>query len=82
MVEFFTADEFDAFNIDYVSGKYDIGFIGRSEINETPDQVFDFTVDITDFDGDSATSNQFSVTVDGTGTFDSGEHDDGTLVVV
>ena len=36
----------------------------------TPDQQFDFTVNVTDFDNDVVTSNEFSVGVDGTGVND------------
>ncbi len=50
--------------------KFDIGAFNILEAQPTPDQKFDFTVDITDFDGDMATSNEFSIGVDGTGTFD------------
>jgi hypothetical protein len=50
--------------------KFDIGGFAISEAQPTPDQQFDFTVDITDFDGDVVTSDPFSVSIDGTGIFD------------
>jgi len=50
--------------------KFDIGGFAISEAQPTPDQRFDYTVNITDFDGDVDTSNEFSIGVDGTGDFD------------
>ena len=72
-----TAAPHDAVQINAVNdpeestgNKFDIGAFNILEAQPTPDQKFDFTVDITDFDGDMATSNEFSIGVDGTGTFD------------
>jgi len=50
--------------------KFDIGSFAILEAQPTPDQIFNYTVDITDFDDDVVTSNEFSVGVDGTGEFD------------
>ena len=49
-----------------VDGKFDIGGFGISEPTPTPGQSFDFTVEITDYDDDSATASH-SVGIDGTG---------------
>lgn len=57
-------------------GKYDIGGFNLMEAQPTPDQTFDYTVTITDFDGDTDTSNEFTVLVDGTGIYD----DDGATI--
>jgi T1SS-143 domain-containing protein len=65
-------DLHDTALVDRVSGKYDIGFIGVAELNETPDQLFSFTDKVTDFDGDVDVASH-DVLVDGTGSFDSGD---------
>jgi hypothetical protein len=66
--------------VEGVSGKFDIGGFNIEEAQPTPDQLYQFEVTLTDFDGDQATSNQFDITVDGTGAFDSGEFEDGVAV--
>ena len=48
---------------------FDIGGFAISEPQPTPDLKLDFTVKITDEDGDSATDD-FSVGIDGTGIYD------------
>ena len=49
-----------------VSGKFDIGGFSISEPTPTDDQSFDFTVEITDFDGDTD-SVSHSAGIDRTG---------------
>jgi len=45
------------------AGKFDIGAFGVSEAQTIPDHTLDFTVSLTDADGD-AVSDSFQVTVD------------------
>jgi hypothetical protein len=52
--------------IEGVAGKYDLGGFNLVVTQPTVDQQFDFTVNVTDFDNDVVTSNEFSVGVDGT----------------
>jgi hypothetical protein len=77
-IEFTTAAAHDMALVENIAGKYDIGGFNLLETQPTPDQKYDFTVDITDFDGDAETSNEFSIGVDGTGPFDD-DHVDGVL---
>jgi hypothetical protein len=65
-----TAPGHDGVLIEGVAGKYDLGGFNLLAAQPTPDQQFDFTVNVTDFDGDVAISNKFSVGVDGTGVND------------
>ena len=65
-----TAPGHDGVLIEGVAGKYDLGGFNLVVEQPTPDQQFDFIVNVTDFDGDVATSNEFSVGVDGTGVND------------
>jgi hypothetical protein len=65
-----TAPGHDGVLIEGVAGKYDLGGFNLVQAQPTPDQQFNFTVNVTDFDGDVVTSNQFSVGVDGTGVND------------
>jgi hypothetical protein len=69
VVEYVGETEFHASNIDYLSGKYDIGFVGNSEVDQAPDALFEFQVQIEDYDEDTDLSNVFEVVVDGTGIF-------------
>jgi hypothetical protein len=62
-----TAPGHDGVLIEGVAGKYDLGGFNLVVAQPTPDQQFDFTVNVTDFDNDVVTSNEFSVGVDGTG---------------
>ena len=59
-------------NADGVSGNdnntFDIGGFGLVQTQPAPDEKLDFTVQITDFDGDTA-SDSFSIGIDGTGIF-------------
>ena len=61
-----TAPGHDGVLIEGVAGKYDLGGFNIVAAQPTPDQQFDFTVNVTDFDNDVVTSNEFSVGVDGT----------------
>lgn len=79
-IEFTTDGGHDLVLVQGVAGKFDIGGFNIAEAQPTPDQLYEFEVTITDFDGDTDTSNQFSITVDGTGVFDSGEFEDGIAV--
>jgi T1SS-143 domain-containing protein len=58
-----------------VASQFDIGRFGISQPQPTPDQVLDFTVQIADGDGDTA-SDSFAIGIDGTGMFDD-NHVDG-----
>ncbi|MER8467589.1 hypothetical protein, partial [Mesorhizobium sp. M1396] len=76
-VEFDTETGHDVADIEAVAGKFDIGGFNLLQGQDTPDQSFDFAVQITDYDSDvdggtaDAFAN-FSVGVDGTGIFDDG----------
>ncbi|MER9333921.1 hypothetical protein NKJ06_07910 [Mesorhizobium sp. M0293] len=76
-VEFDTEAPHDVADIEAVAGKFDIGGFNLLQGQDTPDQSFDFAVQITDYDSDvdggtaDAFAN-FSVGVDGTGIFDDG----------
>ena len=50
--------------LEATSGKFDVGFFGFSEDQVIPDQLLDFTVKLTDSDGDY-TDDSFQVGVDG-----------------
>src|SRR5207244_192059 len=60
-------------NADGVAGNdnntFDIGGFALTQSQPAPDEKLDFTVRITDADGDTA-SDSFSIGIDGTGTFD------------
>jgi hypothetical protein len=60
-------------NADGVSGNdnntFDIGGFGLTQAQPSPDEQLDFTVQIADFDGDTA-SDSFSIGIDGTGVND------------
>ncbi|SMX24690.1 hypothetical protein BOA8489_02817 [Boseongicola aestuarii] len=73
-VEFTTDVPHDMALVSNVVGKYDLGGFNLLQVDETPDQLFDYTVEITDFDGDTA-AETFQVLVDGTGKFDDGVFD-------
>ncbi|MEJ6782183.1 beta strand repeat-containing protein [Aminobacter sp. Piv2-1] len=60
-----------------LEGKFDIGRIGISQTQPAPDEVLDFTVQISDADGDTA-SDSFAIGIDGTGIFDD-NHVDGVI---
>ena len=68
-IEFTSDGEHDLVQVAGVEGKFDIGGFNIEEAQPTPDQKFDYTIDIADFDGDTATDG-FSVGLDGTGIYD------------
>ena len=68
-VEWTTANPHDQVLVVAVSGKFDIGEFGTLQSAQIPDQLFDFTVQATDGDGDQSSSS-FSIGVDGTGIYD------------
>lgn len=79
------ADVWRVANVDD-SDKFDIGGFNVFQGQDTPDQQFDFSVLITDFDedtdgGETVELANFTVNVDGTGEFDDGEHEDGSLLI-
>ena len=61
-----TAPGHDGVLIEEVAGKYDLGGFNIQLQQPTPDQKLDFTVQIADADGDTA-SDSFSIGIDGTG---------------
>ena len=64
---------------------FDIGGFSLAQAQPAPDEKLDFTVQIADADGDTATSEIFSIGIDGTGTNDDdhvdGVNPDGLLIV-
>ncbi len=70
-ISFKTAAVHDVALIDGLAGKFDIGDYGIDLFNPTPDQLLDFTVEITDMDNDTETASH-SVGIDGTGIYDDG----------
>jgi hypothetical protein len=62
-------------NVDTTNDNFDIGGFNLAQGQDTPDQKFDFTVAITDYDGDTEESNTFEVFVDGTGNFNNDTFD-------
>ena len=68
-VEWDTASLHNQVLIEGVAGKFDIGAFEVNQPQPTPDEKLDFTVQIADFDGDTASAT-FSVGIDGTGIFD------------
>jgi len=71
MVSWKTAGLHDVVLVEGVSGKFDIGGFGTTQVAPTLDQKLDFVVKVTDGDGDSNTSG-FSIGIDGTGVNDDG----------
>ena len=72
-----TSVDHDAALVECTSGKWDLGGFNLIERNDTPDQLFDFSVLISDYDGDSFGGTEvaianFSVGIDGTGIHDGG----------
>jgi hypothetical protein len=70
-VEWDTVGLHDRVLIENVDGQFDVGAFGLSQPQPTPDQKLDFTAQIADGDGDTATAD-FSIGIDGTGIFDDG----------
>lgn len=76
-VAYTTDGEHEAVLAQGVGGKWDLGGFNLSEGVDAPDQVFDFSVLINDYDGDTyggtnVSFANFSIGVDGTGVFDDG----------
>jgi hypothetical protein len=71
-------------NADGISGNdnntFDIGGFSLVQTQPAPDEKLDFTVQIADADGDTATDS-FSIGIDGTGTFDD-NHVDGVDALI
>ena len=68
VVEAFTAGPADTFaveNYDFEGDSFDIGGVNFAQAQGTEDQVLDWTVAITDFDGD-VTTDTFKTGIDGT----------------
>ena len=68
-IEWDTTAVHDQVLITGVAGEFDIGEFSISQAQPTPDELLDFTAQIADFDGDTASAD-FSVGIDGTGDFD------------
>jgi hypothetical protein len=62
-VEWVTASAHNQVLVEAVTGKFDMGFFGISEPQQVPDHFYDFTVRLTDADGDFV-SDTFRVVVD------------------
>jgi hypothetical protein len=74
-IKYTTVADHDAVLTEGTGGKWDLGGVNLTENVDLPDQVFDFTVAINDFDGDSGggtgvTFANFQIGVDGTGDAD------------
>jgi hypothetical protein len=68
-VEWDTAGVHDQVLIKGVAGKFDIGRFSVSQPQPTPDETLQFTAQIKDADGDTATA-RFTIGIDGTGVND------------
>jgi hypothetical protein len=74
-IEFDTKTVHDTALITNIQGAFDLGAYSISQTTLVPDQVFDYSVQVTDYDQDvfpgavSTTVDDFSVTVNGSGTF-------------
>ncbi|MEO5325994.1 DUF5801 repeats-in-toxin domain-containing protein [Mesorhizobium sp. CC13] len=73
----YDADSHERLKVTGLEGKFDIGRIGISQTQPAPDEALDFTVQIADADGDTA-SDSFAIGIDGTGIFDD-NHVDGVI---
>jgi hypothetical protein len=73
-IRYTTVSDHNAVLTEGTSGKWDLGGVNLTENIDLPDQLFDFTVEINDFDGDSSggTFANFQIGVDGTGAADDG----------
>jgi hypothetical protein len=76
VIEWDADEDFDQTLISGVAGKFDIGGFGFNQGNDTPDQLLEFTAQVLDGDGDTA-SAAWKVGIDGTGV-----HDDGIVTGV
>jgi hypothetical protein len=74
-IEFDTETDHDMALIEGVAGKYDIGGFNIFQGNDTPDQLLEFTAQVTDGDGDTDGGGtdedaSWKIGIDGTGIFD------------
>jgi hypothetical protein len=74
-----TAADHNAVLTEGTGGKWDLGGFNLTQGQDTPDQKFDFSVLVNDYDGDSYGAqsevtifDDFSIGIDGTGQFDDG----------
>ena len=70
-IEWVTSAVHDAAKVEWVFGSYDIGGFNLLQTQPTPDQMFEFTAQATDGDGDFV-SDSWKVGIDGTGPNDDG----------
>jgi len=73
-IEWDADEDFDQTLITGVAGKFDIGGFGFLQGNDTPDQLLEFTAQVTDGDGDFATDS-WKIGIDGTGIYDDNDVD-------
>ena len=71
-IRYDTESPHDMAEVIYEAGSYNIGGFNIIRGNDTPDQLFQFAVNINDYDGDSDGGDadafaNFSVLIDGTG---------------
>ncbi len=71
MIQWDADEDFDQTLITGVAGKFDIGGFGFMQGNDSPDQLLEFTAQVTDGDGDYGTAS-WKIGIDGTGIFDDG----------
>ena len=64
-----TAADHDAVLIEGTSGKWDVGGFNIAQGNPTPDQLLEFTAQVTDGDGDTDSAS-WKIGIDGTGIHD------------
>ncbi len=62
-VEWYTETPHNQVLVEAVTGKFDIGFFGFNEAQETPDHSLTFEVTLTDGDGDTAV-DEFTINLD------------------
>ena len=70
-LKYSTLTPHDMAQVIYEAGSYNIGGFNIFQALDTPDQKFDFTAQVKDGDGDTATAS-WSVGVDGTGSYHDG----------
>jgi hypothetical protein len=68
-IEFDTETDHDMALIEAVAGKYDIGGFNLVQGHDTPDQLLEFTAQVTDGDGDYGSAS-WKIGIDGTGIYD------------
>lgn len=74
-IAYTTEGDHEGVRVEGVGGKWDLGGFNLTEGVDTPDQAFDFSVLINDYDGDtsggsSTTFANFHIGLDGTGAYD------------